>query len=117
MSCWGSHEVKYFFWDKYGTISYMCCDIHIIYGIFSFLVHVLILCTSVNLHVLIRFSILTIQLLGYPHFRKTPYEQSSKLPNTKICIRWTLVFIKRKTLSLAMGPFQIAIPHVELHEC
>ena len=47
--------------------------IHIIYGIFSFLVHVLLLCTSVNLHVLIRFFILTIQLLGYPHFRKTPY--------------------------------------------
>ena len=45
------------------------------------------------------------------------YEQSSKLPNTKICIRWTLVFIKCKKLSLAMGPFQIAIPHVELHEC
>ena len=45
------------------------------------------------------------------------YEQSSKLPNTKICIRWTLVFIKCKKLCLAMGPFQIAIPHVELHEC
>ena len=45
------------------------------------------------------------------------HEQSSKLPNTKICIRWTLVFIKCKKLSLAMGPFQIAIPHVELHEC
>ena len=45
------------------------------------------------------------------------YEQSPKLPNTKICIRWTLVFIKWKKLSLAMGPFQIAIPHVELHEC
>ena len=61
------------FWDNYGTISFICCDIHIIYGIFSFLVQVLILCTSVNLHVLIRFSILTIQLLGYPHFRTTPH--------------------------------------------
>jgi hypothetical protein len=61
------------FFDNYGTISYICCDIHIIYGIFSFLAHVLLLCTSVNLHVLIRFSILTIQLLGYPHFRNPPY--------------------------------------------
>ena len=48
---------------------------------------------------------------------RSTYEQSPKLPNTKICIRWTLVFIKCKKLSLAMGPFQIAIPHVELHEC
>ena len=43
------------------------------------------------------------------------YEQPSKLAETKICIGWTLVFRKCKKLRLAMGPFQIAIPHVELN--
>ena len=43
------------------------------------------------------------------------YEQRSKLAETKICIGWTLVFRKCKKLRLAMGPFQIAIPHVELN--
>ena len=38
-------------------------------------------------------------------------EQPSKLADTEICISWTLVFGKRKKLRLAMGAFQIAIPH------
>ena len=42
-------------------------------------------------------------------------EQPSKLGNTNICIRWTLVFRKRKKLRLAMGPFQIAIPHFDFN--
>ena len=33
------------------------------------------------------------------------YEQSPKLPNTKICIRWTLVFIKCKKTELSDGTF------------
>ena len=45
----------------------------------------------------------------------TIYEQLSKLADTKICIGWTLVFRKCKKLRLAMGPFQIAIPHVEFN--
>ena len=43
------------------------------------------------------------------------YEQPSKLVDAKICIGWKLVFRKCKKLSLAMGPFQIAIPHVEFN--
>ena len=43
------------------------------------------------------------------------YEQLIKLADTKICIGWTLVFRKCKKLRLAMGPFQIAIPHVEFN--
>ena len=42
------------------------------------------------------------------------YEQPSKLALWKICIRWTLVVIKCKKMSLAMGPFQIAIPPFEM---
>ena len=42
-------------------------------------------------------------------------EQPSQLADTKICTGWTLVFRKCKKLRLAMGPFQIAIPHVEFN--
>ena len=33
------------------------------------------------------------------------YEQSSKLPNTELCIRWTLVFIKCKKTEVSDGTF------------